>query len=37
MQGVAHVVLASKRLERGLNDTTTQAEDKVKGGLLLDV
>ena len=31
------VVLASKNLERGLDDTTTETEDKVKGGLLLDV
>ena len=31
------VVLASEGLERGLNDTTTQTEDEVKGGLLLDV
>ena len=31
------VVLAGKNLERGLDDTTTETEDKVKGGLLLDV
>jgi hypothetical protein len=31
------VVLTSKGLERGLNDTTTKAENEVKGGLFLDV
>lgn len=31
------VVLAGKNLERGLNDTTTETEDEVKGRLLLDV
>ena len=31
------VVLAGEGLEGGLNDTTTEAEHKVEGGLLLDV
>jgi hypothetical protein len=31
------VVLGGKGLERGLNDTTTETEDKVKSRLLLDV
>ncbi|GAO45925.1 hypothetical protein G7K_0171-t1 [Saitoella complicata NRRL Y-17804] len=31
------VVLGSQSLKRGLNDTTTETEDKVKGRLLLDV
>jgi predicted ABC-type sugar transport system permease subunit len=31
------VVLGGKSLQGGLNDTTTETEDKVKGGLLLDV
>ena len=35
--GVTHVVLVGKDLERGLNDTTSESEDKVEGGLLLDV
>lgn len=28
------VVLGGKSLERGFDDTTTETEDKVKGGLL---
>lgn len=35
--GLLAVVLGSKSLERGLNDTTTETEDKVKGRFLLDV
>lgn len=31
------VVLGGKGLERGLDDTTTETEDKVKSRLLLDV
>ena len=31
------VVLGGKGLERGLNDTTTETEDKVESRLLLDV
>ena len=31
------VVLGGKRLQRRLNDTTTETEDQVEGGLLLDV
>ena len=31
------VVLGGESLERGLNDTTTETEDKVKSRLLLDV
>ena len=31
------VVLAGKNLERGLNDTTAEAEDKVKGRLLFSL
>jgi hypothetical protein len=31
------VELGGQSLERGLNDTTTEAEDQVEGGLLLDV
>jgi hypothetical protein len=31
------VVLACQDLERGLDDPAPQAEDKVQGGLLLDV
>jgi hypothetical protein len=31
------VVLASKRLQRRLDDTTTKPEHEVEGGLLLDV
>lgn len=31
------VVLRSKGLERGLDDTTSETEDKMEGGLLLDV
>ena len=34
---LAHVVLVGKDLERRLNDTTTETEDKVESGLLLDV
>jgi hypothetical protein len=36
-RGDTHVVLVGKDLERGLNDTTSESEDKVEGGLLLDV
>ena len=32
--GLVAVVLGGKGLERGLNDTTTEAEDQVEGGLL---
>lgn len=32
--GLLAVVLGSKSLERGLNDTTTETEDKVKGRFL---
>jgi hypothetical protein len=32
-----HVVLVGKDLERWLNDTTTETEDKVESRLLLDV
>jgi hypothetical protein len=32
-----NVVLGSKNLERGLNDTSSESEDEVEGGLLLDV
>ena len=31
------VVLGGKRLQRRLNDTTTETEDQVESGLLLDV
>ena len=31
------VVLGSKGLERGFNDTTTKTKDQVKSGLLLDI
>ena len=31
------VELGGESLQRGLDDTTTQAEDQVQGGLLLDV
>jgi hypothetical protein len=31
------VVLLGQQAERGLNDTTTKAENQVKGALLLDV
>jgi len=34
---LVHVVLARKLDEGGLDDATAEAEDKVKGGLLLDV
>lgn len=33
--GLLAVVLGGKGLQRGLNDTTTETEDKVKSGLLL--
>lgn len=32
-----HVVLRSKGLKRGLDDTTSETEDKMEGRLLLDV
>ena len=32
--GLLAVVLGGEGLERGLNDTTTQTQDEVKGGLL---
>lgn len=32
--GLLAVVLGGESLQGGLNDTTTEAEDKVKGGLL---
>lgn len=32
--GLLAVVLGGEGLQGGLNDTTTQAQDKVKGGLL---
>jgi hypothetical protein len=35
--GLVAVVLGGKGLQGGLNDTTTETEDKVKSGLLLDV
>jgi hypothetical protein len=31
------VVLGSQSLKRGFNDTTTETEDQVKSGFLLDV
>jgi hypothetical protein len=36
-KGKTHVVLGSEDLERRLNDTTSESEDEVEGGLLLDV
>jgi len=34
---ITHVVLGSKDLERGLDDTSSESENEVESGLLLDV